>query len=183
MKNFKITFLAILFIGTVSFGQTFPKTPTTPKTGDMHTDVTSTVSNSTSISNANELYILTSKFQKLKRDGILDILEDELDNIKLLKSRNNYIWKKVEKGTTIFECKLSARNLKITLNKDEASRSFIGKIESLGDDLVEFISAHKSFETVSKTSISAAQLRLERAKEELKRSIQQLEKAKRSKNN
>jgi hypothetical protein len=183
MKNFKITFLAILFIGTVSFGQTLPKTPTTPKTGDMHTDVTSTVSNSTSISNANEVYILTSKFQKSKKAGILSILKDELDNIKLLKSRNNFIWKKVEKGTTVFECKLSARNLKITLNKDDASRSFIGKIESLGDDLVEFISAHKSFETVSKTSISAAQLRLERAKEELKRSIQQLEKAKENRKN
>lgn len=183
MKNFKITFLAILFIGTVSFGQTFPKTPPTPKTGDMHTNVTSTVSNSTSISNANEVYILTSKFQKSKRDGILNILEDELDNMKLLKSRNTYVWKKVEKGTTTFECKLSANNLKITLNKDEASRSFINKIESLGDDLVAFISAHKNSQTSTNTSISAAQLRLERAKDELETSIKQLKKAKRSANN
>ena len=183
MKNFKTTFLATLLIATVSFGQSFPKTPATPKTNDMHTNVTSTVSNSTSISNANEVYIFTSKFQKSKRDGILDMLEDELEHIKLSKSKNNFIWRKVDKGITIFECKLSAKNLKITLNKDDASRGFISKIESLGDDLVALISAHESFERATISSVSSAQLRLERAKEELKKSIQQLEKAKRKQGN
>jgi hypothetical protein len=183
MKTIKSTFLVTVFCATMSFGQSFPKTPTPPKTGNMHTDVTSTVSNSTSVSDSNDVYLFTSKFQKSKRDGVLDILEDELDNIKLIKSRNIYLWKKVQGGKTIFECKLTAKNLKITLNKEEASSGFSKKIEALGDDLISFISAHKSFETITKTSVSSAQLRLERAKEELKRSVRALEKVKRNKGN
>ena len=186
MRTIKITFLVTIFLTTVSFGQNFPKTPATPNSGDMHTNVTSTVSNSTSVSNGNDLYVLTSKFQKTKRKGILDLLEDKLDNIKPLRKSNTILWRKVEKGITVFECKLTSKTLKISMNKDEVSSRFSSEIESLGDELVNFISAHKSFEystTKSLTSVSSAQLRLENAKEELKRSIRNLEKVKRKKGN
>lgn len=72
------------------------------------------------------------------------------------------------------------------MDKDEKPSQFVSKIESLTDQLVNFIFAPKSFEhatTESLTSVSSVELRLKNVKEELKRSIKNLEKVKRKKGN
>ncbi len=181
MRTFKLTFLAFMMYTVNACAQDFPSTPKTPKTGDMHTEVTSTVSNSTSVSNSDNIYKFTSKFQSSKRKGILNILENELNDVQVRKNGNQYTWSKVKNGETIFECELSNNKMRILLDKDEFSYSFNRKIKSLGDELRTYISAHKNFSYAKPSnSVGDAQSRVDRAKEELKRSLKNLEKTKRN---
>ena len=187
MKTIKIIFLITLLNTINAFAQNFPVTPEPPKTpniGNMHTEVTSSVSNSTSISNSGNIYKFTSRFQTSKHSGIKDILIDELDVVQLEKSKNQYVWRKQKNGETIFECILNNNALKILLNKDESTYRFNKKIKNLGNELRKYISAHKSFSYANySNSVSDAQLRVEKAKEELKRSVRNLEKVKRKRGN
>jgi len=184
MRTFKFAFLAFMIYTVNACAQDFPTTPKTPATlsgNDMHTEVTSTVSNSTSVSNSNNIYKFTSKFQSSKRKGVLDILENELNDIQVRKKGNQYSWSKEKNGKIVFECKLTNSTLKIFLDKDESTYQFNKKVKKLGDELRIYISAHKSFSyTTSSNSVGDAQVRVDKAKEELKRSLKNLEKAKRN---
>ncbi len=183
MRPFKFMILAIAMYTINACAQDFPATPETPKTpntGDMHTEVTSTVSNSTSVSNSSDTYKFTSKFQFSKRKGILDILESELTDVQVQKKGSQYIWSKMKNGKTIFECELSKTKLRMFLDKKEASYSFHRRMKSLGNELRKYISAHRNFNyTASSSSVGDAQARVDRAKEELQRSLKNLEKTKR----
>ena len=184
MKNLILVFSISLLSIINACAQNFPEPPKTPNTGNMHTEITSSVSNSTSVSNSGNIYKFTSKFQSSKHNGVKDILKDELDAIQLEKSNNQYIWKKQKGRETIFECILKNNTLKILLNKDESTYRFNKKIKNLGNELRKYISAHKNFSYAnSSNSVSDAQLRVEKAKEELKRSVRNLEKVKRKTGN
>jgi hypothetical protein len=179
MRTFKLIILALMMYTVNAFAQDEPTTPKTPN--DMQTEVTSTVSNSTSTSNSDNTYKLTSKFQSSKRKGVLDILVNELNDIQVRKKGNQYVWSTSKNGKTIFECELSNNKLKMLLDKDESSYSFNRKIKSLGKDLVQYISAHKSFSyATTSNSVGDAQVRVQKAKEELQRSLKNLEKTKRN---
>lgn len=159
-----------------------PQPPSTPT--NTHTDVTTTISNSTSVSNSNDTYKFLSKHESSKKEGVLEILEDALDNVAVKRSGNAYVWKKVKQGETVFYCKLTNNSLKMILEKDEVSYSFSKKIKHLGDELKKYISAHRKhrFESAS-SSVANAQIRVDRAKKELKRAIRNLEKVKRNSEN
>ena len=181
MKTFKFAFLGVLLYTASACAQDFPKTPATSSNNDIHTEVTSTVSNSTSVSNSDNIYKFTSKFHLSKRKGILDILEDELNALEIQKKGNQYLWSKEQYGKTIFECKLSKNTLKIFLDKDESTYQFNKRVKNLGDELRIYISAHKSFSyATSSNSVGDAQVRVDKAKEELKRSLRNLENIKRN---
>ncbi len=183
MKPLKFILLAFAMYTLNACAQDFPATPETPKTpnvDDMHTEVTSTVSNSTSVSNSGNIYKFTSKFQSSKRKGVLEMLENELNDMQVRKKGNQYTWTKVKNGETIFECELSNTKLKMLLHKNKTSYGFASRIKSLGNELRTYISAHKSFRyTASSNSVGDAQVRVERAKEELRRSLKNLENVKR----
>lgn len=184
MRTLLLIFATVFIIGSIS-SQDFPETPKTPtsRSNDKHTSVTTSVSNSTSISNSNKTYKFKSKFQASKRDGISSILRDELDALKMVKKGNELSWVKHKNNEIVFECTLSKRNLHILSNKKELSATFNAKIKSLGEELSNFIAAHKPFVWKNKkgaNTITSAQLRLERAKEELQESIKNLKKVKRN---
>jgi len=180
MRTIKLILLVFMMYSVNACAQDFPATPATPETDNMHTEVSSTVSNSTSVSNSNNTYKLTSKFQSSRRRGILDILENELNDFQVRKKENQYTWSKEKNGETVFTCVLSNNRLKILLDKNEVSYGFHRKIKNLGDELRIYISAHKNFRyTSASNSVGDAQVRVDRAKEELKRSLKNLEKAKR----
>ncbi|CAL2103325.1 putative lipoprotein [Tenacibaculum sp. 190130A14a] len=178
---FKVCIYLMSTLSNAQVSET-PQPPSTPN--NTHTDVTTTISNSTSVSNSNDTYKFYSKHESSKKEGVLDILEDALDNIPLTRKGRVYIWKKVKQGETVFYCNLTNNTLKIVLDKDEASYNFRKKIKHLGDELKKYISSHREhrFENTS-NSVSNAQIRVDRAKEELKRAIRNLEKVKRNTEN
>ena len=102
MRTFKLTFLAFMMYTVNACAQDFPSTPKTPKTGDMHTEVTSTVSNSTSVSNSDNTYKFTSKFQSSKRKGVLDILENELNDVQVRRKRKSIFMEQSKKRKNYF---------------------------------------------------------------------------------
>ncbi len=181
MRTLKI--ILALVISVNLYAQDFPETPETPTRNNKHTSVTTSVSNSTSVSDSDDTYKFKSKFDVSKKEGITSILEDELDDLKKTKKGNEISWIKYVNGKIAFECKLSKKNLYISTNKNKLSNSFNNRIKYLGEELSSFISAHKPFKWNSKkesNSLSSAQLRLERAKVELEKSIKNLEKVKRT---
>ncbi len=184
MRPLKFIIFTIVMYTMNACAQDFPTTPETPKTpkvDDMHTEVTSTVSNSTSISNSGSIYKFTSKFQSSKKKGVLDILDNELSDLQTLKKGNQYSWRKVKNGKTVFECELSNTNLKMFVDKSDISYGFANRIKSLGNELRKYISAHKNYRYLaSSSSVGEAQTRVDRAKEELQRSLKNLEKVKRN---
>lgn len=173
--------VAVCLIPTLLNAQV-PKPPTPPN--NTHTDVTTTISNSTSVSNSNDTYKFLSKHESSKKEGVLEILEDALDDVAVKRSGNTYVWKKIKQGETVFYCKLTNSTLKMVLEKDEVSYSFSKKIKHLGDELKNYISSHRKhrFGNTYK-SVSNAQIRVDRAKEELTRAIRNLEKVKRNSEN
>ncbi|MFY7672520.1 hypothetical protein ACOSP6_15670 [Tenacibaculum sp. MEBiC06402] len=187
MKLIKTTF-ALLLINLSACAQTprVPTPPTPPNTsGSSHTEVvtssSSRVSSSTSVSDANSSYKFRSKFHHSKRKGIENILKNTLDGIQL-KNRNNRLeWEILQEGDILFECTLSKNRLSIFVDKELSTGKFNRRIKRLGEDLQEYISAHKrhSFASRNGNSVARAEERLERAKRELERSIKNLEEVKR----
>lgn len=187
MKSFKVTLVTIL-LGISACAQSIPEAPNPPKpltSGNSHTQVTtsssSRVSSSTSVSDSKEQYKFRSKFHKSKKEGVTNIVSDAFDNIKAEKSRREILWEIVQNGEVILECTLSRNRLSIYLNKIEADAKLYRRVKSLGEDLQEYISAHKphTFKNRNSNTIGRAEARLERAKRELEASIKNLKEVKR----
>jgi hypothetical protein len=187
MKLIKTTF-AFLFITLTACAQTpgIPTPPTPPNTnGSSHTEVvtssSSRISSSTSVSDANSSYKFRAKFHSSKRKGIENILTEALDGIQLRKRNRKLEWEILQGGDVLFECKLNKNRLSIFVDKELSTGKFNRRIKRLGEDLQEYISAHKRHNFASRrgNSVSRAEERLERAKRELENSIKNLEEVKR----
>ncbi len=180
MKTILITILAVFTCILNSCAQSFPEPPQPPNSGNTHTEITNTVSNSTSVSSSGNSYKFKSKFQGSKRVGVENIIKDVLEDITYNKTENGIVWNRLVDGEVAFECVLTKRRLKIILNKEAFSTSFLEKIEELGEDLQEYVSTHKehTFNRGRSNSVVQAEIRLERAREELKRATKNLKRAK-----
>ena len=190
MKLIKTTF-AFLFITLTACAQTpgIPTPPTPPNTnGSSHTEVvtsssssSSRISSSTSVSDANSSYKFRAKFHSSKRKGIENILTESLDGIQLRKRNRKLEWEILQGGDVLFECTLNKNRLSIFVDKELSTGKFNRRIKRLGEDLQEYISAHKRHTFASRrgNSVSRAEERLERAKRELENSIKNLEEVKR----
>ncbi len=144
MKTILITILAV-FIGTLnSCAQSFPEPPQPPNSERTFIQTTSKVSSSTSVSSSNSTYKFKSKFQKSKRNGVEDILKNVLEDITYNKTKKGIVWNKLVDGEVAFECVLTKRRLKIIVQKEAVSTSFLAKIEELGEDLREYVSTRKA---------------------------------------
>lgn len=181
MKTIQITILVLVTFILNSYTQNTPAPPQIPGTGNSFTQTTTKISNSTSISSSGSTYKFKSKFQNSKRDGVEDILKETLSEITFNRTKKGMIWSKLIDGEIAFECVLTKRRLKIILNKEMFSSSFAQTIEELGEDLQEYVSIHKphTFKNNSSNSLAEAEIRLEKAKEELEKSIKNLQKLKR----
>lgn len=181
----KTTYLIFACIFTFVFATTAQTTPIPPNTnsfGNKHTSITTTISNSTSVSNSNGIYIFTSRFQRSKRVKIQKLLSENLRGYSLKKDNNTYRWSDKRNGSLVFECKLSNRTMKMFLHKNEVSRHTYRKIKDLGVELQQLITRHSSFSKSSYDEVSDARENLERATQELKRAKERLRRAKRKNN-
>lgn len=188
MRVLKLITVSVL-VSKVVFSQAVPTPPETPIAYNTVTssssesisitdaDVISSSSSSVSISDTNKTYKFKSKFDASRKEGIKGILKDELGAIKLIKKGNDIIWRKSKNSVVVFECKLSKKSLNIISNKQELSLSFNTQIHNLGEELSNFISGKKN--RLATQTLSAAQVRLEKAKMELERSMKNLERVKR----
>ncbi|WP_435263249.1 hypothetical protein [Tenacibaculum sp. nBUS_03] len=172
----KITHLVFLFMFTSVFttiAQTPPIPPASNYSGNIHTDVTSTISNATSISNSNDFYNFTAKFQKSKRNEIQKLLKEKLKGYMLKVQGSNYVWSKESNGYLVFECTLRKKTMKIFLNKNEVSQYSYNKIRTLGNGLQKLITKHSRSRN-GFNSIEHARENVKRAKRELERAEERL---------
>ncbi len=174
MKTIKIKATIIAMILVVNaFGQTPPPTPKTPNSNNKHTEVTSSISNHTSISNSNKTYRFTAKFERSKKRGVEERIA------KVFKQWNaadeDYVEEK--NGKVFLECSFYGNKLKIVLHKKLASYRDISKVKKLGEELRSYISAHKYQYSYSydSSSIREAKRRVAAAKRELQRATERLE--------
>ncbi len=180
MKTILITILTVFICVLNSYTQSFPEPPQPPNSGVTFTRTTSKVSSSTSVSSTGNSYKFKSRFQNSKRTGVENILKDVLKDITYNKTKKGIVWNRLVDGEIAFECVLTKRRLKIILNKEAVSTSFLEKIEELGEDLQEYVSTHKehTFKNRSERSLARAEIRLKRAKEEMQKSMEYLERIK-----
>ncbi|WP_299135090.1 hypothetical protein [uncultured Tenacibaculum sp.] len=183
----KITHLVFLFMFTSVF-TTIAQTPPTPPTpsnssysGNRHTDVTTTISNSTSISNSDDSYDFTAKFQKSKRNEIQNLLKEKLKGYKLKVQGSNYVWSKESNGSLVFECTLRKKTMKIFLYKNEVSQYSYKKIKALGNDLQKLITKHSRSRN-GFNGMEHARENVRRAKRELERAEERLRMIQRNNN-
>jgi len=150
--------------------QVTPKTPNTNFSGNNHTSI----SNSTSVSDSDDSYKFTSRFQGTKKIKIQELLSKRLKGYGLKISGKNYVWSEERNGSLVFECKLTNRSLKMFLYKNEVSNSAYKKVRALGVELQKLISKHTNSDygyngvNNARENVRRATRELERAKERLK---------------
>jgi hypothetical protein len=173
----KITNLIFACMFTFVLSITAQVTPIPPKTnsfGNKHTNVTTSISNSTSVSNSDDSYKFTSRFQKSKRVKIQELLSKRLKGYGLKVSGKNYVWSEKRNGSLVFECKLTNRTMKLFLYKNEVPNSAYKKVKALGVELQKLITKHSNtgygYRSVNsaKEDVRRAERELKRAKERLK---------------
>lgn len=187
MKTTQLFLIGSIFT-LAACAQNFPTPPQPPATpnSSVYIKTSSSEESSTSISNTNNIYKFKSRFEFSRREGVEDILKDELDDIKSIKENGQTIWILSKNGRKAFECTLTERKLRIFLNKDAFTYKFNKKIKYLGDELRTFISGNERQcrRTKNKSySVALAQTRVEKAKEELREAIEELKKTKRARKN
>lgn len=171
-----------------NFAQTTPKTPQTPNTSSStSTSYSISISGdeddnefsgtSVSIKKSESIYKFRATFNKRKTNEVKDILIKKLGSTSLKTNKGSYSWVKNENGKEVLECKLTKGNLKLIVNKDFASSSFMEMINNLGIHLKDYISGSDS-KKERKKDIERAAKDLERAKQDLKRAEEDLERAK-----
>jgi hypothetical protein len=168
----KTTYLIFACIFTFSLATTAQVTPIPPN--NKHTDVTTTVSNSTSVSNSGNSYKFTSKFQRSKRIKIQKLLAERLKGYGLKISGRNYVWSEERNGSLVFECKLTNKSMKMFLYKNEVSRSVYKKIKELGEELQKLITKHSNVSYYKYSNVNEARENVRRAARELERAKERL---------
>jgi len=177
MKTTYLIFACMLALVFTGNAQGTPKTPTPPTTnfsGSNHTSITTSISNTTSVSNSDDSYKFTSKFQGTKRKKIQELLSKRLKGYGLKISGKNYVWSEEGNGSVVFECKLTNSTLKMFLYKNEVSNSAYRKVKALGVELQKLITKHSNsgfkYNDVNsaREDVSRAARALKRAKERLK---------------
>ncbi|TCI84640.1 hypothetical protein [Tenacibaculum sp. M341] len=180
MKSIQITLLIVLIAVVNVYSQTSVEIPTPPETPSISNSQTQTRSRSSSvsISNSNSQYKFRSRFHKSKKAEIEQQLKEAFSTMEYEEKKGEISWNRYADGEIAFECTLTKGRLRIWLNKKAFSSTFINKIEDLGEDLQNSISNNSSHLQVTKSnsggSLSAAQARVERAKKELERSMENL---------
>ena len=144
MKTTYLIFACIFTFALATTAQVTPIPPNTNSSGNKHTNITTTISNSTSVSNSDDSYKFTSRFQRSKRVKIQKLLSEKLRSYSLQKERNTYIWSEKNNGSLVFECKLTNRTMKMFLYKNEVSKYTYKKIKALGVELQKLITKHSS---------------------------------------
>jgi hypothetical protein len=178
----KTTYLIFACIFTFAFSTTAQVTPIPPKTnysGNKHTSITTTISNSTSVSNSDDSYKFTSKFQRSKRIKIQKLLTKRLKEYGLKVSGKNYIWSEERNGSLVFECKLTNKSMKMFLYKNEVSRSVYKKIKEIGEELQKLITKHSNV-SYRHSNVNEARENVRRAARELERAKEKLRRAERN---
>nr|WP_321232995.1 hypothetical protein [uncultured Psychroserpens sp.] len=183
--------LAILFAFLSVFttnAQSTPEPPETPKTTttkgtsysisiDNDDDVAS--NSSVSISISDDSYKFRASYHKSKNDGVKSILLKTLGKSNLNINGNTYLWSDNQNGDEVFECKLTKGHLRMYLDTEVASKGFLDKINTLGNDLKYYISGTDRKKEEAKKA-ERAQRDLERAQRDLERAKRDLERAKRN---
>lgn len=183
----KITHLVFLFMFTSVFTTIAqaPPTPPTPSNSsysrNRYIDVTTKISNSTSISNSDDSYDFTAKFQKSKRNEIEKLLKEKLKGYKLKVLGSGYVWSKESNGSLVFECTLRKKTMKMFLYKNEISQYSYNKIKDLGNDLQKLITKHSRLRN-GFNSIENARENVRRSKRELEIAEERLRMIKRNNN-
>lgn len=171
---------------SVSAQVTPPKPPSPPTVKSNGTSYSISIDNdddkthnsSVSISISDDSYKFKASYHKSKNDGVKAMLLDQLGKENLKVNGNTYLWSNSENGDDVFECKLTKGHLRMYVDTEIASKGFIDKINTLGNDLKYYISG-TSKEKEEAKKLERAKRDMERAQRELERAQRDLERAKR----
>ncbi len=177
MKTRYLIFACMFTLVLAANAQVTPKTPPPPPntnfSGNNHTSITTNVSNTTSVSNSDDSYKFTSRFQGAKKIKIQELLSKRLKGYSLKIVGKNYVWSEERNGSLVFECKLTNRTLKMFLYKNEVSNSAYKKIKALGVELQKLITKHTN-SSYKYSDVNSAREEVRRAARELKRAKERL---------
>ncbi len=161
--------------------QTVPDPPKPPKTTSTSSSSTSYSieidtdddqhNSSVSISVSDDSYKFKASYHKSKNEGVKAMLLDKLGKSNLTVNGNTYLWVDSQSGEEVFECKLTNGHLRMFVDIEAASKSFMDKINALGNKLKYYISGSDAKKEEAKTA--------ERAKRELDRAEREVARAKR----
>ncbi|MBC2843785.1 hypothetical protein [Winogradskyella flava] len=162
--------------------QTTPKPPTPPnsktstsKSYAIEIDTDDEEHNSSvSISISDDSYKFKASYHKSKNNGVKTILLNQLGKSNLNVNGNTYLWSNNQSGNEVFECKLTNGRLRMYVDTEVASKSFVEKINKLGNNLKYYISGTDA-KKESEKAAAKAKRELERAERELERAKREAE--------
>lgn len=179
-------FVAALFSTLSLSAQSTPNPPQTPNPPETSTSETRSVStsrnmeenssSSISVATTNENYKFRARYNKSKTEGVKAMLLENLDKDNLKVTGSTFTWTDKSTGGEVFKCRLSKGQLRILVDKLEASEDFVNKISELGNDIKHYVSGTSALEE-SKKAKAKAERELERAERELARAKRDVERA------
>lgn len=98
---------------------------------------------SISVNDSDTFYSLRAKFTSDKKEEILKLLSDSIDDEYRNVSGKTYKWIKEENGEVAFSFVVTDNQLKISIEKDLISNGTFNKFKNLGESLKTVISNRK----------------------------------------
>ncbi|GAB5563457.1 MAG: hypothetical protein Wins2KO_05200 [Winogradskyella sp.] len=185
-KTMYIAFIFALFSTLSLSAQTTPEPPQTPNPPQTSSSETRSVatsknmegnsSSSISVATTNESYKFRARYNKSKTEGVKTMLLENLGKDNLKVTGSTFTWTVKSTGGEVFKCRLSKGQLRIFVDKLEASEDFVNKISELGNDIKHYVSGTSALEE-SKKAKAKAERELERAERELARAKREVERA------
>ncbi|TVZ25828.1 hypothetical protein JM83_0759 [Gillisia sp. Hel_I_86] len=155
MKAIFLTSL-LMSLGTLSFAQQTPKTPTSSTTVSTSSSTSSnyirSVSNSDTdedgnlsiaISESDNSYKLSAKFSSKNDKALKDLLLNEFGKENLEKDGDKWEWKLSSAEDDVYSIKFSSGKLKMELDKEEAANTLIEKFVRTGKEINQLLSGEE----------------------------------------
>ncbi|WP_435415665.1 hypothetical protein [Polaribacter aestuariivivens] len=127
---------------------------------------------SVSIKRNDNVYKFNAKFHESKTGSIKKLLVDKFGKSNLKIDGDVYRWVKIEKGTKLYDAKLTSNSLKIYVYKEYANSKIVDMIDAFGTVLKDVISGTDSEEEAkkdNKRALKEAERALAKAKREVER--------------
>jgi hypothetical protein len=180
MKTLILALVATVVFGVNALAQSAPSTPQTPQTTSksnkkysysLHSDDDESTNSSVSITESEDSYRFKARFHKSRYEAVSSFLLDNLDKDGLTQNGKTYEW---SHGDDSFSCKLTGTSLKMYLDYDSKSPTFVSHIKKIGNELKHLISG-TSAKKMALQNAKRAQQDLERAQKDLERAQRDLE--------